>query len=81
MADVFVEQAQRRRQSHNHNTSGKYAENSGIALVMKSARTSHAGSVSSLLGDLQYAFVGVSGAPRPMKMGTSASPWRYDAAG
>ena len=23
---------------------------------------------------------GINGAPRPMKMGTTASPWRYDAA-
>jgi hypothetical protein len=40
----------------------KYAENSGIALVMKSAPMSQAGSVSSLLGALQYGFAGAGGA-------------------
>jgi hypothetical protein len=40
----------------------KYAENSGFALFMESAPARQAGSVSSLLGVLQYAFAGVTGA-------------------
>ena len=53
----------------------KYAENSGFALVMKSAPTSHAGSVSSLLGVLQYAFAGVSGAALALAYDATLTPF------
>jgi hypothetical protein len=42
---------------------------------MKSARTSHAGSVSSLLGDLQYAFAGVSGAALALAYDATFTPF------
>jgi hypothetical protein len=41
---------------------------------MKSARTGHAGSVSSLLGDLQYAFAGVSGAALALAYDANFTP-------
>jgi hypothetical protein len=66
-------QAQRRRQSSQ--PAQKYAENSGIALVMKGAPTSHAGSVSSLLGVLQYAFAGVSGAALALAYDATLTPF------
>jgi MFS transporter, DHA1 family, multidrug resistance protein len=47
----------------------------GIALVMKSAPTSHAGSVSSLLGVLQYAFAGVSGASLALAYDGTLTPF------
>ena len=47
----------------------------GIALVMKSAPTSHAGSVSSLLGVLQYAFAGVSGTALALAYDATLTPF------
>ena len=47
----------------------------GIALVMKSAPTSHAGSVSSLLGVLQYAFAGISGAALALAYDATLTPF------
>ena len=47
----------------------------GIALVMKSAPTSHAGSVSSLLGVLQYAFAGFSGAALALAYDATLTPF------
>jgi hypothetical protein len=46
----------------------------GIALVMKSAPTSRAGSVSSLLGVRHYAFSGVSGAALPLAYDATLIP-------
>jgi MFS transporter, DHA1 family, multidrug resistance protein len=42
---------------------------------MKSAPTSHAGSVSSLLGVLQYAFAGVSGAALALAYDATLTPF------
>jgi hypothetical protein len=53
----------------------KYAENSGIALVMKNAPISHAGAVSSLLGVLQYAFAGLSGAALALAYDATLTPF------
>jgi hypothetical protein len=53
----------------------KCTENSGIALVMKGAPTSHAGAVSSLLGVLQYAFAGVSGAALALAYDATLAPF------
>ena len=47
----------------------------GIALVMKSAPTSYAGSVSSLLGVLQYAFAGVGGAALALAYDATLTPF------
>jgi len=47
----------------------------GIALVMKSAPTSHAGSASSLLGVLQYAFAGVIGAALALAYDATLTPF------
>jgi MFS transporter, DHA1 family, multidrug resistance protein len=47
----------------------------GIALVMKNAPTSHAGSVSSLLGVLQYAFASVSGAALALAYDATLTPF------
>ncbi|WP_157676530.1 hypothetical protein [Afipia sp. GAS231] len=53
----------------------KYAENSGIALVMKNAPISYAGAVSSLLGVLRYAFAGVSGATLALAYDATLTPF------
>jgi hypothetical protein len=53
----------------------KYPQNSGFALVMKSAPARQAGSVSSLLGVLQYAFAGVSGAALGLAYDATLTPF------
>ncbi len=47
----------------------------GIALVMKNAPISHAGAVSSLLGVLQYAFAGLSGAALALAYDATLTPF------
>jgi MFS transporter, DHA1 family, multidrug resistance protein len=47
----------------------------GFALVMKSAPARQAGSVSSLLGVLQYAFAGVSGAALALAYDATLTPF------
>jgi DHA1 family bicyclomycin/chloramphenicol resistance-like MFS transporter len=47
----------------------------GFALVMKSAPMSQAGSVSSLLGVLQYAFAGVTGAALALAYDATLTPF------
>jgi MFS family permease len=47
----------------------------GIALVMKNAPISQAGAVSSLLGVLQYAFAGVSGAALALAYDATLTPF------
>jgi DHA1 family bicyclomycin/chloramphenicol resistance-like MFS transporter len=47
----------------------------GIALVMKSVPHSHAGSVSSLLGVLQYAFAGAIGTALALAYDATLTPF------
>jgi MFS transporter, DHA1 family, multidrug resistance protein len=47
----------------------------GVALVMKSAPASQAGSVSSLLGVLQYAFAGAIGAALALVYDATLTPF------